>query len=168
MIFSSRVPFVIRRYTLTTFFCPIRWARSIACRSFIGFQSCSTKMTVSAPVNVRPRPPTCVVNRRQSILGSALNVCTIAWRLFASVPPSSRMYVTDGICFLKRSISIMSSICFNWQKIRTRCWENTPEDESSVSNSSLFPASAKDVLDPMPMPQSISICLLRTKRSTQF
>jgi len=45
MIFSSRVPLVISLYTLTTFFCPMRCARSIACRSFIGFQSCSTNIT---------------------------------------------------------------------------------------------------------------------------
>lgn len=45
MIFSSSVPCVTRRYTLTTRFWPMRWARSIACRSFMGFQSCSTKIT---------------------------------------------------------------------------------------------------------------------------
>lgn len=28
------------------------------CRSFMGFQSCSRKMTVSAAVRLRPRPPT--------------------------------------------------------------------------------------------------------------
>ena len=39
MIFSSKVPLVISRYTLTTFFCPNLCALSIACRSFIGFQS---------------------------------------------------------------------------------------------------------------------------------
>ena len=42
---------------LLTFFWPILWARSMACKSFIGFQSCSTKITVSAPVRLRPRPP---------------------------------------------------------------------------------------------------------------
>lgn len=43
-------------------------------RSFIGFQSCSTKMTVSAPVRLRPRPPTCVVSSRTSMDGSLLNL----------------------------------------------------------------------------------------------
>ena len=43
-------------------------------RSFIGFQSCSTKITVSAPVRFRPSPPTCVVNSRMSIDGSLLNL----------------------------------------------------------------------------------------------
>ena len=40
-------------YTLTTLFWPIRWALSMAWRSLLGFQSCSTKMTVSAPVDER-------------------------------------------------------------------------------------------------------------------
>ncbi|KAJ8949075.1 hypothetical protein NQ318_016979 [Aromia moschata] len=58
IIFSSKVALVINLYTLTTFRCPIRWALSIACRSFIGFQSCSTNITVSAPVKFSPSPPT--------------------------------------------------------------------------------------------------------------
>lgn len=104
MIFSSKVPRVIRRYTFTTRFwnpnehrlyffyprikrvtsvndctspkptCPIRCARSIACRSLIGFQSCSTNTTVSAPVRFKPRPPTCVVRSSTSIDGSLLNL----------------------------------------------------------------------------------------------
>ena len=52
MIFSSMVALVIIRYTFTTFFCPILWALSIACRSFIGFQSCSTKITWEGTVTI--------------------------------------------------------------------------------------------------------------------
>jgi hypothetical protein len=63
IIFSSRVPRVISRYTLTTRRWPRRWALSIAWASRDGFQSCSTKMTVSAAVRFRPKPPTCVVSR---------------------------------------------------------------------------------------------------------
>ena len=117
MIFSSMVALVIIRQTFTTFFCPILWALSIACRSFIGFQSCSTKITwegtvtiiqqhqklreatrgkirfqdfvirdlentylfgtVSAPVRLRPNPPTLVERRSRSMLGSELNLETI-------------------------------------------------------------------------------------------
>uniref|UniRef100_A0A6B0U0Z9 Uncharacterized protein n=1 Tax=Ixodes ricinus TaxID=34613 RepID=A0A6B0U0Z9_IXORI len=66
------------RYTFTTFFWPMRCARSMAWRSFMGFQSCSTKMTVSAPVRLRPRPPTWVVSSRTSIEGSVLKRCTRA------------------------------------------------------------------------------------------
>ena len=44
------------------------------CRSFMGFQSCSKKMTVSAPVRLRPKPPTWVVSRRTSTDGSTLNL----------------------------------------------------------------------------------------------
>ena len=40
----------------------------------MGFQSCSKKMTVSAPVRLRPRPPTWVVSRRTSTDGSTLNL----------------------------------------------------------------------------------------------
>lgn len=40
------------------FTCPMRCARSMACRSLIGFQSCSTNTTVSAPVKLSPSPPT--------------------------------------------------------------------------------------------------------------
>ena len=48
------------------------WLRT--CRSFIGFQSCSTKMTMSAPVRFNPSPPTSVVNNSMSIEGSLLNL----------------------------------------------------------------------------------------------
>ena len=44
------------------------------CRSFMGFQSCSKKMTVSAPVRLSPSPPTWVVKRRTSTEGSLLNL----------------------------------------------------------------------------------------------
>ena len=46
----------------------------LTCKSFIGFQSCSKKMTVSAPVRLRPSPPTWVVRRRTSMDGSLLNL----------------------------------------------------------------------------------------------
>jgi hypothetical protein len=45
------------------------------CRSRMGFQSCSTKITVSAPVRFSPRPPTWVVSINTSIVGSPLNSC---------------------------------------------------------------------------------------------
>ena len=44
------------------------------CKSFMGFQSCSKKMTVSAPVRLSPSPPTWVVSRRTSTDGSTLNL----------------------------------------------------------------------------------------------
>ena len=43
----------------------------------MGFQSCSKKMTVSAPVRLRPSPPTCVVSRRTSTEGSPLNLVCV-------------------------------------------------------------------------------------------
>ena len=73
----------------------------LTCRSFMGFQSCSTKMTVSAPVRLRPRPPTLgggeggeeshlVERSSRSMLGSVLNLETMAWRLAAGTEPSRR------------------------------------------------------------------------------
>lgn len=56
------------------FTCPMRCARSMACKSLIGFQSCSTNTTVSAPVKLSPSPPTWVVSNRTSIDGSLLNL----------------------------------------------------------------------------------------------
>ena len=47
------------------------------CRSFIGFQSCSRKMTVSAAVRFRPRPPTLVVSSMTGMLGSWLKRWTM-------------------------------------------------------------------------------------------
>lgn len=76
MIFCSRVSRSTRRYTLTVRFWPILCARSMACRSFMGFQSCSKKMTVSAPVRLRPRPPTAVVMIMILIEASLLNSST--------------------------------------------------------------------------------------------
>ncbi len=58
VMFQQRCEFRnIKRKSSSTFFCPILCALSMACRSFIGFQSCSTNMTVSAPVKLRPSPP---------------------------------------------------------------------------------------------------------------
>lgn len=54
--------------------CPILCARSMACRSLMGFQSCSTNTTVSAPVRLRPSPPTWVVSSSTSMDGSLLNL----------------------------------------------------------------------------------------------
>lgn len=61
--------------------CNVNWEQDCiwmflfyTCRSFIGFQSCSTNITVSAPVKFRPSPPTCVVNNRMSMEGSLLNL----------------------------------------------------------------------------------------------
>ena len=47
--------------------------------SFIGFQSCSKKMTVSAPVRLSPSPPTWAVRRRTSTETSLLNLQDILY-----------------------------------------------------------------------------------------
>lgn len=53
---------------------------SRACRSAMGFQSCSRKTTVSAAVRLRPSPPTAVVSSMTSMVGSALKRCTLRER----------------------------------------------------------------------------------------
>mmetsp|Transcript_10754 Transcript_10754/g.66348 ORF Transcript_10754/g.66348 Transcript_10754/m.66348 type:complete len:211 (-) Transcript_10754:4876-5508(-) len=109
MIFSSSVSFMIRRYTLTVRVCPSLCARSIAWRSFMGFQSCSIKTTVSADVRLRPKPPTCVVRSKTSMSGSALNLETIEVLAEGGTFPSKRRYMTPGMIDFKRSFSIRSS-----------------------------------------------------------
>lgn len=56
---------------------PIYYTLVLTWRSFMGFQSCSTKITVSAPVRFSPNPPTVVVSRSTSIDGSSLNLKAI-------------------------------------------------------------------------------------------
>lgn len=63
----------------------------ITCRSFIGFQSCSKKMTVSAAVRLSPRPPTLVVRSMTEMLASSLKRCTIPKRCEASTLWKSRI-----------------------------------------------------------------------------
>ena len=56
---------MLMRMLVTWFFCPMRWARACAWRSFCGFQSLSKMMTVSAVARFTPRPPARVDNRKQ-------------------------------------------------------------------------------------------------------
>ena len=63
-IFSSTAVLVTRRKTRTSFFWPMRWARSCACASIMGFQSLSKRITVSAVARFRPSPPARVLSRK--------------------------------------------------------------------------------------------------------
>ena len=63
MIFSSTLPDVTSRYTRTGLVCPMRCARSMACRSACGFQSLSYRMTTSAVCRLMPSPPARVDSR---------------------------------------------------------------------------------------------------------
>ena len=65
-IASSIGVFVINLNTITSFFWPIRWALSWACRSIWGFQSESNNITESAVWRLRPNPPALVLNRKTS------------------------------------------------------------------------------------------------------
>ena len=64
----------------------------------MGFQSCSRKMTMSAAVRLRPRPPTCVVSSITGMEGSELKRCTTENRADASMPPSNRRKLTCDGC----------------------------------------------------------------------
>eukprot|EP00962_Isochrysis_galbana_P021382 scaffold6308_cov111-Isochrysis_galbana.AAC.2 len=156
MIFSSSVPRVMRRKTETERRCPSRWARSIACRSFIGFQSWSRKMTVSAEVRLSPSPPTLVVSSIRSMLGSELNLSTSAPRRPAGTRPSSRTCETDGRCGASKSCSTRSSIEDDCAKTSARC------DASAAGALATFSSVPSLVASEAPMPHSSRICLRAT------
>mmetsp|Transcript_2524 Transcript_2524/g.7433 ORF Transcript_2524/g.7433 Transcript_2524/m.7433 type:complete len:218 (+) Transcript_2524:1244-1897(+) len=90
-IFSSTVPSVMKRNTRTCFFCPMRCARSCACRSICGFQSLSYRMTTSAVYRLMPRPPA-RVDSRKAKCGEPGALNSSIWRSRSSllVCPSMR------------------------------------------------------------------------------
>ena len=55
------------------------------------------------------------------MLGSWLNLVTMLWRWLEGTEPSSLRWASPGKWWESRSFSTMSSIVFNWQKIRQRC-----------------------------------------------
>src|SRR3989338_6764328 len=97
---SSTVPAMIILNTLTDRRWPKRCARSIACRSTIGFQSCSKRITVSAPVKLSPRPPTLVVDSRQSTDTSPLKWLTTRKRSSAGMATPMRRDEVLGVLAL--------------------------------------------------------------------
>jgi hypothetical protein len=131
------------RYTVTSFFCPKRHARSFACLSVCGFQSGSKRMMRFAPTKFTPTPPVLVVRSipkmdlgcarrkreqgggahllpslRERTYGSLLKRSTRPWRAPTAVLPSILLKVRFRRC-TKRSMSV--SICRVWQKMSTRC-----------------------------------------------
>ena len=84
----------MRRSTRTSFFWPMRCARSCACISWCGFQSLSKMMTVSAVWRFNPRPPARVLrmNKKYSEPGR-LKSANRAPRSSAFVVPSKRRYL---------------------------------------------------------------------------
>lgn len=75
--------------TLTSLVCPMRWARSMACRSICGFQSESKMTTVSAVAKLMPSPPARVESRKRNLGDSgALNASMAASRSSPDVEPS--------------------------------------------------------------------------------
>mmetsp|Transcript_12777 Transcript_12777/g.21249 ORF Transcript_12777/g.21249 Transcript_12777/m.21249 type:complete len:290 (+) Transcript_12777:1075-1944(+) len=90
---SSTGELVSSRNTRTSFFWPMRCARSCACASIIGFQSLSKMMTVSAVAKLIPKPPARVDSRNKKYGESGrLNCATRRSRSSADVLPSSRKY----------------------------------------------------------------------------
>ena len=66
-IFSSIVSAVTSRYTWTGFVWPMRWHRSMACKSACGFQSESNKIQVSAVCKLIPNPPALVDSKKTNL-----------------------------------------------------------------------------------------------------
>ncbi|KAH3665485.1 hypothetical protein OGAPHI_003670 [Ogataea philodendri] len=65
---SSTVSLETNLYTITWFFCPIRCALAIACKSACGFQSESKIITVSAVIRLIPKPPALVDSKKTKSL----------------------------------------------------------------------------------------------------
>mmetsp|Transcript_24646 Transcript_24646/g.69301 ORF Transcript_24646/g.69301 Transcript_24646/m.69301 type:complete len:444 (-) Transcript_24646:679-2010(-) len=86
-------PLRMSLYTQTSFCWPIRKARSTACASDAGFQAGSTMITRSAPVRLRPTPPTWVVSSMHwKRSGCSWNFATFTDRSDAGVAPSMRRH----------------------------------------------------------------------------
>ena len=64
------MPDAMRRYTCTGLVCPMRWHRAIAWLSTCGFQSESSRITVSAVCRLTPSPPARVVMMKAKYLGA--------------------------------------------------------------------------------------------------
>mmetsp|Transcript_17721 Transcript_17721/g.59786 ORF Transcript_17721/g.59786 Transcript_17721/m.59786 type:complete len:303 (-) Transcript_17721:1301-2209(-) len=117
-IFSSMVLAVTKRYTCTGFFCPMRWHRSIACRSACGFQSLSYKTQVSAVCRLMPKPPARVESKNANLSDpTALKQSICSSRSSCGVLPSMRQYLSWR---KTRKSSRMSSMLVIWEKIKTR------------------------------------------------
>ncbi len=81
----------MKRNTCTSLVCPMRCARSIACRSICGFQSLSYNTTVSAVARLMPSPPARVERRNTNFSEpGALNASMDASRSSPLVLPSMR------------------------------------------------------------------------------
>ena len=88
---SSTGDVEMRRKTRTSFFWPMRCARSCACASIMGFQSLSKMTTVSADARFRPSPPARVDSRKTKAgLDGSLNRAMRRSRSSAAVDPSRR------------------------------------------------------------------------------
>eukprot|EP00968_Pinguiococcus_pyrenoidosus_P027650 scaffold7392_cov286-Pinguiococcus_pyrenoidosus.AAC.25 len=70
----------------TAFRCPIRWTRSMACKSTTGFQSCSSMITVSTAVRFSPTPPARV--EASSTSADPRSACGARW---TSSHPGARL-----------------------------------------------------------------------------
>mmetsp|Transcript_9560 Transcript_9560/g.24432 ORF Transcript_9560/g.24432 Transcript_9560/m.24432 type:complete len:275 (+) Transcript_9560:1666-2490(+) len=102
MTFSSMEFSMHKRNTCTSFFCPMRCARSMACKSICGFQSLSYSTKWFAPMRLRPAPPARVDNRKTCPC-PLLNASTLLWRSSTPTEPSMR--------FTDKPLGCSSSFC---------------------------------------------------------
>mmetsp|Transcript_29917 Transcript_29917/g.88842 ORF Transcript_29917/g.88842 Transcript_29917/m.88842 type:complete len:228 (-) Transcript_29917:481-1164(-) len=115
----------------------------MACASAAGFQAGSTRMTRSAPVMVRPVPPTWTLRQTQKYLEfSAWNLAILRSRSFASMVPSMRRNFRPSTRSTQAWMrSSMRVLC---EKIRQRwprfcsCGSST-ESTRSLQESSVAP-----------------------------
>mmetsp|Transcript_3872 Transcript_3872/g.16457 ORF Transcript_3872/g.16457 Transcript_3872/m.16457 type:complete len:327 (+) Transcript_3872:3146-4126(+) len=107
------------RITVTGRFWPSRCARSCACWSYVGFQSGSARITVSALCRLIPKPPARVLHRYTKCLPSGLLNSAVSYRRRArEVEPSKRRCANPRA---SQNSSSMSSINVNCEKIKTLC-----------------------------------------------
>ena len=123
----------------TSFVCPMRCARAIACTSFCGFQSESKMMTVSAAVRLMPWPPALVDSRKANtsepgLLKRSMAAC----RSLPRMEPSRR---SNLYALAVSSSSSSDSIILNCENSSTR-WPSSISLGSSLSSSTILPDAA--------------------------
>mmetsp|Transcript_6748 Transcript_6748/g.19969 ORF Transcript_6748/g.19969 Transcript_6748/m.19969 type:complete len:216 (-) Transcript_6748:1370-2017(-) len=114
----------------------MRKALSTACASVAGFHAGSTTITRSAPVRLRPTPPTLVVSSMQwNRSGCCWNLATFSARAAGSVFPSIRRQRRP--LGLRQQIWMRSSILTLWLKTRVRWPRLASAGRSSARHRSL-------------------------------
>mmetsp|Transcript_2208 Transcript_2208/g.8015 ORF Transcript_2208/g.8015 Transcript_2208/m.8015 type:complete len:250 (-) Transcript_2208:253-1002(-) len=89
-IWSSTVSLTVKRVTCTSRRWPMRWQRSIACSSTVGFHHTSRRRTWLAQTRLTPRPAALSDMSITVTLGSSSNSMSALSRAASDMAPSSR------------------------------------------------------------------------------